>query len=212
MKTIRKGARIIVRRLRAQGFRTTALWAYARGVPYITGVPILRYSRVTPALYVGPQHRANGKRALAQAGIAYILNMRSEFDDDAHGLTLTPDTPPGSSPADVRASYCHLPTPDDEAPSMAHLAQGIAFIESALDSGGKVYIHCSAGVGRAPTMAAAYLIRRGYSIDAALDLIRSARPFITVTPPQMQRLRELEALQTARPESAAADASNRAAV
>ena len=210
LKTIRKGARIIVRRLRTQGFRTTALWAYARGVPYITGVPLLRYSRVTPALYVGPQHRANGKRALAQAGIAYILNMRSEFDDAVHGLILTPDTPPDGSLADARASYCHLPTPDDEAPSMAHLAQGIAFIESAIDGGGKVYIHCSAGVGRAPTMAAAYLIRHGYSIDDALDLIRSARPFITITPPQMRRLRELEALQTARPDSV--DAPNSAAV
>lgn len=208
LKTIRKGARIIVRRLRAQGLRTTALWAYARGVPYITGVPILRYSRVTPALYVGPQHRANGKRALAQAGIAYILNMRSEFDDAVHGLI--PDTPPGSSPAAARASYCHLPTPDDAAPSMAHLAQGIAFIESAIGGGGKVYIHCSAGVGRAPTMAAAYLIRRGYGVDDALDLIRSARPFITITPPQMRRLRELEALQTARPDSV--DAPNSAAV
>ena len=208
LKTIRKGARIIVRRLRAQGWRTTALWAYARGVPYITGVPILRYSRVTPALYVGPQHRANGKRALAQAGIAYILNMRSEFDDATHNLTL--DTPPDGSPTDARASYCHLPTPDDAAPSMAHLAEGIAFIESAIDGGGKVYIHCSAGVGRAPTMAAAYLIRRGYGADDALDLIRSARPFITVTPPQMRRLRELEALQTARPDSI--DAPNSAAV
>ena len=208
LKTIRKGARIIVRRLRAQGFRTTALWAYARGVPYITGVPILRYSRVTPALYVGPQHRANGKRALAQAGIAYILNMRSEFDDAVHGLT--PDTPPDGSPADAPAAYCHLPTPDDEAPSMAHLAQGIAFIESAIGSGGKVYIHCSAGVGRAPTMAAAYLIRCGYDADDALDLIRSARPFITITPPQMRRLRELEALQTARPDSV--HAPNSAAV
>lgn len=208
LKTIRKGARIIARRLRAQGWRTTALWAYARGIPYITGVPILRYSRVTPALYVGPQHRANGKRALAQAGIAYILNMRSEFDDATHNLTL--DTPPDGSPADARASYCHLPTPDDEAPSMAHLAQGIAFIESAIGSGGKVYIHCSAGVGRAPTMAAAYLIRRGYGADDALDLIRSARPFITITPPQMRRLRELEALQTARP--ASVDAPNSAAV
>lgn len=208
LNTIRKGARIIVRRLRAQGWRTTALWAYARGVPYITGVPILRYSRVTPALYVGPQHRANGKRALTQAGIAYILNMRSEFDDDAHGLTF--DTPIDDSTARPSAAYCHLPTPDDEAPSMAHLAQGIAFIESAIDGGGKVYIHCSAGVGRAPTMAAAYLIRRGYGADDALDLIRSARPFITITPPQMRRLRELEALQTARPDSV--DAPNSAAV
>ena len=179
LSALGKGGRIVRRRLRAQGWRTTALWAYARGIPYITGVPLLRYSRVAPALYVGPQYRARGKPALARAGITHIVNMRSEFDDAAHGLTLHDDR------------YCHLPTPDDRAPSPAHLAQGTAFIREAIGGGGKVYIHCSAGVGRAPTMAAAYLIEQGYAMDAALDLIRKARPFIYLTPPQIQALRRL---------------------
>ena len=183
LNALSKGARIIRNRLRTQGWRTTALWAYARGVPYITGVPLLRYSRVAPALYVGPQYRARGKWTLARAGITHIVNMRSEFDDAAHGLTLQ----------DAPDRYCHLPTPDDRAPSPAHLAQGAAFIQDAIRGGGKVYIHCSAGVGRAPTMAAAYLIEQGCDMDAALALIRRTRPFINLTPPQIQSLRRLDA-------------------
>ena len=184
LKALDKGVRTVSGRLRTQGVRTTALWAYARGIPYITGVPMLTYSRVTPSLYVGPQHRRSGKRALLQAGITHIVNMRSEFDDAAHGLTL--------SATATHKSYCHLPTTDDHAPSPARLNEGIAFIDSAIADGGKVYIHCSAGVGRAPTMAAAYLISRGHSIDDALALIRTARPFIRLTPNQMTVLGALE--------------------
>ena len=195
LNAIGKAARIVRRRLQTQGWRTTALWAYARGIPYITGVPLLAYSRVTPALYVGPQFRARGKPTLARAGITHIVNMRSEFDDAARGLTLS----------DAPARYCHLPTPDDRAPSPAHLAQGAAFIREAIRGGGKVYIHCSAGVGRAPTMAAAYLIGEGYAMDAALALIRKARPFIYLAPPQIQALRRLDAERPAAARDAAHD-------
>ena len=83
LKLIAKGIRTVSDRIRAQGVRTTALWAYARGKPKITGIPPLKYSRVTDSIYVGPQYRANGKRALEHAGITHTVNMRSEFDDRA---------------------------------------------------------------------------------------------------------------------------------
>lgn len=184
LKALNKGMHTVSARIRTQGVRTTALWAYARGIPYITGVPMLAYSRVTPSLYVGPQHRRNGRSALLQAGITHIVNMRSEFDDAAHGLTLEATT--------TRENYCYLPTSDDDAPSPAHLTKGITFIDGAIEDGGKVYIHCAAGVGRAPMMAAAYLISRGYSVDDALDLIRMTRPFIRLTPKQMTGLGQFE--------------------
>ena len=104
--------------------------------------------------------------------------MRVEFDDDEHGLALE--------------NYCHLPTVDDTPPSMEHLQKGIAFISDAVSGGGKVYIHCSAGVGRAPTMAAAYLLSKGHTLDEAIAMIKQVRPFINIMTPQMELLQQIE--------------------
>ena len=176
----RKGWRILVHRLRTQGLRVTLIWVYGRGWPKLTGVPLFRYSRITPQIYVGGQYGKRGKRKLEAAGISGDLNLRTEFDDAAHGLAL--------------ADYCHLPTVDDDAPSVEHLQQGVDFIRRVLAAGGRVYVHCAGGVGRAPTMAAAYFVAQGMTLDEALALIRRTRPFINITPPQMARLREFAAM------------------
>ena len=60
-------------------------------------------------------------------------------------------------------------------------------------NGGKVYIHCSAGVGRAPTMAAAYFLSRGHTLDEAIGMIKQVRPFINIMTPQMELLQKMEA-------------------
>jgi protein-tyrosine phosphatase len=104
--------------------------------------------------------------------------MRIEFDDAEHGLAL--------------ANYCYLPTIDDAAPTMAHLEEGAAFAQRVIADGGKVYIHCAGGIGRAPTMASAYFMSQGMTLDAAIELIKGPRPFINIMPPQMTRLREFE--------------------
>jgi hypothetical protein len=177
---IRKGWLILLRRFRTQGVSTTLLWMYGRGMPFLTGIPLLRFSQVTPQLFVGPQYRAPGKRLLEQQGFTACVNMRIERDDAAGGLAL--------------AQYLHLPTVDDDAPSIEHLHQGVDFIRQAIAGGGKVYVHCGAGVGRAPSMAAAYLVAEGHSLEEALAMIRKARPFIAITPPQMDQLKKFAAL------------------
>jgi predicted protein tyrosine phosphatase len=178
MEKILKIPRIIIRRFQRQGVITTLVWFYGRGVPFLTGIPLLRYSKITNQLYVGPQHRKWGRHRLEREGISGDVNLRIEFDDAQHGLALD--------------HYCHLPTIDDEAPSMAHIDQGVRFIKELIDRGEKVYIHCAGGIGRAPTMAAAYLVHEGMALDEALSLIRAARPFITIMPPQMTLLQEYE--------------------
>jgi dual specificity MAP kinase phosphatase len=171
---LRKGWSILTRRLREQGVWVTLQWAWGRGLSYVTGVPVLRYSRITPQLYVGPQFNAAGKRALEREGITAVVNLRTEFDDAAHGLAFP--------------RYCYLPTVDDDSPSPEHFQRGVDFIQAQIAAGGKVYIHCKAGVGRAPTLAAAYLVAQGDSLDAAIARIKQARPFITITPAQMAAL------------------------
>jgi len=180
---LRKGWRILTDRLRTQGLRTTLLWMFARGVPKLTGVPMLRHSEVTPQLYIGPQYGRRGKLSLERAGITAGVNLRAEFDDLAHGLALE--------------HYCHLPTVDDDAIAAEDLERGVAFVRQQIDAGRKVYIHCAGGVGRAPTLAAAYLVSTGLTLDEALAKIRCVRPFIFITPPQMAALAEYEAQQRA---------------
>lgn len=182
MMFIKKGLYILLYRLRVQGPGTTAKWVYGRGVPKLTGKPMMQYSQITPQIFVGPQYRQAGKRHLQALGIDADVNMRIEFDDAAHGLALS--------------DYCYLPTIDDHAPTLEHLHRGVAFIQRIVAEGGKVYIHCAGGVGRAPTMAAAYFISEGMTLSEALALIRKSRPFIKITPPQMAQLKKFEAIQT----------------
>ena len=77
---------------------------------------------------------------------------------------------------------------------MEDLQQGVAFIQHEIESGGKVYIHCGAGVGRAPTMAAAYLISQGDTPAQAIDRIRIVRSFIRPTRVQREQLQRYHTL------------------
>jgi protein-tyrosine phosphatase len=81
-----------------------------------------------------------------------------------------------------------LPTPDNTPPSLAHLGQGAAFIKEELEKGGKVYIHCWEGLGRGPTMVAAYFVSTGMTPAEAWSKIRAVRPFVRPNAGQMQQL------------------------
>ncbi len=179
MKPLRlaiKGLRILLWRLRHQGLLVTFTWAWTRLYLWLMGRPVLRYCQITPDLYVGGQMNARGWRRLAARGLTASLNMRSEFDDSVYGLG--PE------------NYLWLPTDDDHAPTLDQLRQGVGFIRATLERGGRVYVHCASGVGRAPTMAAAYLVSTGLTPGEALALIRKTRPFIKPTAAQVAALEQ----------------------
>jgi hypothetical protein len=178
---LKKGVDIFRFRLQNQGLAITLLWLYVRGAAFITGIPFRRYCQITPNVFVGPQYRTLGKKKLKKWGITGSVNMRTEYDDALYGLTFD--------------QYCHLPTVDDQAPTLDQLERGIEFIHQVISKGGKVYIHCAGGIGRAPTMAAAYFIHQGMQLEDAVELIRRTRPFIHIMPPQLDQLKMFEASQ-----------------
>lgn len=142
-----------------------------------SGAPSWKLSEITPQLFIGGQHTPKGWKAMQDYGITTIVNMReAHHDDAAKGI--------------AGSSYLHLPTRDNTPPRLEDLQRGAAFIKSEIARGGKVYIHCGVGVGRAPTMAAAYLISTGLSPEVALRTIKSVRPFVHLTPGQKRRLEE----------------------
>ncbi|WP_322806233.1 dual specificity protein phosphatase [Thermanaerothrix sp.] len=169
-----KGMRILVARLFEQGVRTTGWWLLNLFCRVVLDRPLRRLSQVAPGLFVGGQYKARGKRILEQWGIKAVVNLRQEFDDRAAGL--------------APQYYLHLPTIDDQAPTLEDLSAGVKFIHSHIEAGRSVYVHCASGVGRAPTLAAAYLVSRGYPVAQAWAIIRRARPFIRPTAVQYEQV------------------------
>ncbi len=141
----------------------------------MTGAPVWHLSRVTPQLYLGGQHYPKGWAAMQQEGITAVVNLREAHHDDlARGI--------GGQ------HHLHLVTRDNTPPTLEDLQRGADFIARQIQQGGKVYIHCGVGVGRAPTQTAAYLIDQGLTPDEALRQIKAVRPFVHLTPGQRQQL------------------------
>ncbi len=132
-----------------------------------TGVPVWALSAVTPQLLVGGQHYKPGYQRMLDYGVTAIVNMRKEHSDVKSGV--------------AGERHLHLATVDNTPPSLNDLQRGAEFIGDEIERGGKVYIHCAVGCGRAPTMVAAYLISTGLSPESALKRIKKVRPFIHPT-------------------------------
>jgi protein-tyrosine phosphatase len=104
---------------------------------------------------------------LVQAGITHVINMQIEFDDTAL-----------AAPHGVRVLW--NPTDDDFQPKPHELLdRGVEFALEALnDPESRVYIHCAAGVHRAPMMTLAVLGATGWDVEAAMVLIETKRAVV----------------------------------
>ena len=102
---------------------------------------------------------------VAREGITHIIDMQIEFDDTPlakhHGIEVLWN-----------------PTDDDFEPKPPGLfRRGVEFAETALDGAdAKLFIHCAAGVHRAPMMALAVLGSMGWDLEDAMQLIEGRRP------------------------------------
>jgi protein-tyrosine phosphatase len=108
---------------------------------------------------------AENMAKVAETGITHIIDMQIEFDDTPlaaeHGIAVLWN-----------------PTDDDFAPKPVSLfRRGVEFALDALEEPeGRVFIHCAAGVHRAPMMALALLGSMGWDLGKAMELIQGRRP------------------------------------
>ncbi|MFZ2958121.1 MAG: dual specificity protein phosphatase family protein [Candidatus Ozemobacteraceae bacterium] len=83
----------------------------------------------------------------------------------------------------------NIPVPDFTPPSIPQILEFLGLVRK-IPKGGKIYVHCQAGIGRTGTMASAYWISRGLSPEEAVQRVRKNRPFAVETDEQMHILRE----------------------
>ncbi|HLJ26944.1 MAG TPA: dual specificity protein phosphatase [Candidatus Angelobacter sp.] len=101
---------------------------------------------------------------LVRLGVTHIIDMQIEFDDR-----------PIAEPYGVKVLY--NPTDDDFQIKPPELfRRGVEFTVEALDEPqSKIFIHCAAGVHRAPMMTLAVLRVLGWSLKDATELIQRRR-------------------------------------
>ena len=110
---------------------------------------------------------AENMEQVARAGVTHIIDMQIEFDDTPlaapHGITVLWN-----------------PIDDDFQPKSPKVFQrGVDFALEALDDEGtKLFVHCAAGVHRAPMMTLAILCSLSWKLADALQLIESKRPVV----------------------------------
>ena len=103
----------------------------------------------------------------ARMGITHIIDMQIEFDDtplaEPHGIQVLWNA-----------------TDDDFQPKPPELFErGVEFATEVLEEpDNKLFIHCAAGVHRAPMMTLAVLCSMGWEQASAMETISSRRPVV----------------------------------
>ena len=110
---------------------------------------------------------ARNMEEVAQAGVTHVVDMQIEFDDR-----------PLAEPHGIRVLW--NPTDDDFLPKPPELLKrGVDFALKAMNEPeARVYVHCAAGVHRAPMMTLAILCAMEWEMDAAMVLIETRRPVV----------------------------------
>lgn len=137
----------------------------------------LHYDEVADRLYVGsyPQSPEDVRYLKDELGVTAVLSLQ---DDDDHELLGIRWDLLGS--AYRRAGLLAIREPiEDFSPKALRkrLDDAVAALERLHSSGHRVYLHCTAGVNRSPTVAIAWLHRHGgLSVEDAVAQVTERHP------------------------------------
>uniref|UniRef100_H3DD43 Dual specificity protein phosphatase 2 n=1 Tax=Tetraodon nigroviridis TaxID=99883 RepID=H3DD43_TETNG len=131
-----------------------------------------------PFLYLGSAFHSSRRETLTAAGITAVLNVSSTcpnfFEGEFRYLQLTVED---SLATDIRACF----------------STAIAFIDSVKQSGGRVLVHCQAGISRSATICLAYLMHtQRVKLDEAFDFVKQRRQVISPNLAFMGQLLQFE--------------------
>jgi hypothetical protein len=148
------------------------------GASHQTHPKTLDYSYITDGIYIGTNQ-------CCMMGISDMLKKEGITSDISLEETKL-DQPFGVE------SYVWIPVRDGMPPTPSQLSFGVNTIEELVKENKKVYVHCKNGHGRAPTLVAAYLVKKGSTAEEAINFIKSKRPVVHLEPGQIKALMDFE--------------------
>ena len=125
---------------------------------------------ITPQVALGSAPSRSDVPVMQRAGITDVLDLRGEPRQGETGPQ--PGVYAGTG---IQYHYVGMLDRGGTEPVAAYVA-GVQAIENAVAQGGKILVHCSAGMYRSPSMVYAYLRATGMSPSDAWNAITQARP------------------------------------
>ncbi|KKQ53005.1 hypothetical protein A2865_01330 [Candidatus Woesebacteria bacterium RIFCSPHIGHO2_01_FULL_39_17] len=143
---------------------------------------VFDYSKITEQIIIGSDLCKGGVclihgEEFRKLGVSLEINLSRENNE--------------LPPKDMEIGYVWLPVTDGYAPSQEQLEMGTCLLDTAINMGKKVFVHCKNGHGRSPTLVAAYLMKyAGMSMEDAEKLISEKRPETHIEESQREALGE----------------------
>ncbi|MBX3027689.1 dual specificity protein phosphatase family protein [bacterium] len=140
---------------------------------------------VLPALAVGEYPTPEDATWLRHTcGVSAVISLQDDLDLERKGVPLSALH---RAYERVAIAFSRYPIADGDAAALCRMLDRIlADLHGRLGKGERVYLHCNAGLNRAPTVAVAYLHRHhGLSLDDACAAVKSRRACV----PYMRALR-----------------------
>ena len=135
----------------------------------------LTYAQILPRLFVGshPRTIADIERLRQELGVTAVLNIHTDQDMSAVFLDFQPLE---AHYRTCRVELRRVPMLEQQPELRAKLCACIDALNELLAGGHTVYLHCTAGIGRAPTVAIGYLhFHLGWELDVAVAHVKRLR-------------------------------------
>ncbi|XP_003230694.3 dual specificity protein phosphatase 2 [Anolis carolinensis] len=128
---------------------------------YDQGGPV----EILPFLFLGSSFHSSNREVLQSLGITAVLNVSSSCPNYF----------------EEQFQYKSIPVEDNHmAEISAWFQEAIDFIDSVKSNGGRVLVHCQAGISRSATICLAYLIQsRRVRLEEAFDFVKQRRGVIS---------------------------------
>lgn len=140
---------------------------------------MINFNRIEEDIFVGsaPRNQIDVKRLDSQLKVTAVLSLQSDADFKNYKIDFDEIS---NAYQTVDIQFYRFPITDFDAVDMSKkLVEPVQMLANLLDQDHRVYVHCNAGICRAPGTVLGYLhAYKGMDLDEGLAYMREKRPMV----------------------------------